>query len=149
MFFSELLKNKTKENAKRTLKTYRNFLRIAGEEYSPKVTATYSLEPKSAPSSPSRQIENMVLRRVSAQQELEHIADAINRLSDANLSQILVERYCRLRFKQDKEIYPALGYSSSEYYRLLDQALYEFAEAYKGGELLAFNLGDIQEICGS
>lgn len=149
MLFSELLKNKTKENAKRTLKTYRNYLRIAGEEYSPKVTATYSLEPKSAPASPSRQTENMVLRRVSAQQELDHIAEAINRLSDANLSQILVERYCRLRFRQDKEIYPALGYSSSEYYRLLDQALFEFAEAYKNGELLVFNLGDNREILGS
>ena len=60
MFFNELLKNKTKENANRTLKRYRNYLRIAGEEYSPKVTATYSLEPKSAPGSPSKQTENIV-----------------------------------------------------------------------------------------
>lgn len=51
MLFKELLKNKTKENAESALKSYRTFLRIAGEEYSPKVTATYSLEPKSAPAS--------------------------------------------------------------------------------------------------
>lgn len=138
MLFKELLKNKTKENAESALKSYRTFLRIAGEEYSPKVTATYSLEPKSAPGSPSKQTEAMVLRRVSAQQELEHMAEAINRLSDSHLSQILIERYCRLRFRQDKEIYPALGYSSSEYYRLLDRALIEFAEAYKSGMLLEF-----------
>ena len=59
MLFGEVLKNKTKENADNTLKNYRVLLRIAGEEYSPKVTATYSLEPKSAPSSPSRQTEQM------------------------------------------------------------------------------------------
>lgn len=139
----EVLKNKTKENADNTLKNYRVLLRIAGEEYSPKVTTTYSLEPKSAQSSPSRQTEQMVIRRVSAQQELELMASAINRLSDLNLSQILIERYCRVRFRQDKAIYPSLGYSESEYYRLLDRALLEFAEAYKAGELLECRvLGD-------
>lgn len=143
MLFGEVLKNKTKENADNTLKNYRVLLRIAGEEYSPKVTATYSLEPKSAPNSPSRQTEQMVIRRVSAQQELELMASAINRLSDLNLSQILIERYCRVRFRQDKAIYPSLGYSESEYYRLLDRALLEFAEAYKAGELLEYRfLGD-------
>ena len=52
-------------------------------------------------------------------------------------------RYCRVRFRQDKAIYPSLGYSESEYYRLLDRALLEFAEAYKAGELLEYRfLGD-------
>lgn len=80
----------------------------------------------------------MVVRRVSAQQDLELIAKAINNLSDLAYTRILVERYCRNKKREDYSIYSELGYSSSEYYRILNKALLEFAESYQASNLLVY-----------
>lgn len=80
----------------------------------------------------------MVLRRVSAQQDLELIAKAINNLSDMEYTRILIERYCRKKRREDYSIYSELGYSSSEHYRILNKALLEFAESYQASNLLVY-----------
>ena len=69
---------KTRKEAIKVLKKYSRLRRIAGEEYAPKITISYSLEPRSSSGKTSKQVESMVLRRVSAQQDLELIAKAIN-----------------------------------------------------------------------
>ena len=128
---------KTRKEAIKVLKKYSRLRRIAGEEYAPKITISYSLEPRPSSGQTSKQVESMVLRRVSAQQDLELIAKAINNLSDMEYTRILVERYCRKK-REDYSIYSELGYSSSEYYRILNKALLEFAESYQASNLLVY-----------
>lgn len=128
---------KTRKEADKVLKKYNNLRRIAGEEYAPKITTTYSLEPRTHSGLPSKQVEDMVIRRVSAQQDLEVIAKAINSLSDSEYTRILIERYCSGK-RKNYSVYPSLGYSSSEYYRMLNRALLEFAESYQASNLLVY-----------
>ncbi|EJG39969.1 phage transcriptional regulator, ArpU family protein [Streptococcus pneumoniae 2070335] len=133
--------HRRKENQKgsyQSTKKYSRLRRIAGEEYAPKITISYSLEPRSSSGQTSKQVESMVVRRVSAQQDLELIAKAINNLSDMEYTRILIERYCRKKRREDYSIYSELGYSSSEYYRILNKALLEFAESYQASNLLVY-----------
>ena len=129
---------KTRREAVKVLKKYSRLRRIAGEEYAPKISISYSLEPRSASGQPMKQVESMVIRRVSAQQDLEAIAKAINSLSDFEYTRVLIERYCRKTRREDYNIYSELGYSSSEYYRILNKALLEFAESYQAINLLVY-----------
>lgn len=140
-FLKEIDKQSTKNNAYKLLKQYRRFSRMAGEEYTPKLTPTYTLEPKTVRSynSGSSQTESLVTRRVSAWNEMEAIMKAINRVIDPLVRQVLIEKYCKWQIRTDCEIYMELGYSESEFYRKLERGVIEFAEAYRGGELLVFS----------
>lgn len=140
-FLKEIDKQSTKNNAYKLLKQYRRFSRMAGEEYTPKLTPTYTLEPKTVRSynSDSSQTEALVTRRVSAWNEMEAIMKAINRVIDPLVRQVLIEKYCKWQIRTDCEIYMELGYSESEFYRKLERGVIEFAEAYRGGELLVFS----------
>jgi len=140
-FLKEIDKQSTKNNAYKLLKQYRRFSRMAGEEYTPKLTPTYTLEPKTVRSynSGSSQTEALVTRRVSAWNEMEAIMKAINRVIDPLVRQVLIEKYCKWQIRTDCEIYMELGYSESEFYRKLERGVIEFAEAYRGGELLVFS----------
>ncbi|CYU66627.1 ArpU family phage packaging/lysis transcriptional regulator [Streptococcus suis] len=142
--FKEIDKYFTKKNAYEVLELYRRYARMAGEEYTPKLTATYSFEPKSSGFT-NKTTEIQVTNRVAACDELEEITKAINRVIDPYIRQILIEKYCKWHIKQDKAIYTDLGYSESEFYRMLERGAIEFAENYRGGELLVFRkfLGDI------
>lgn len=142
--FKEIDKYFTKKNAYEVLSLYRRYARMAGMEYLPKVTATYSLEPKSSGFT-NKATEEIVTRRVAALDELEAIMRAINSIIDPYVRQIVIEKYCAWHVKSDKEIYLDLDYSESEFYRMLDRGALEFAEAYRGGELLVYRkfLGEI------
>lgn len=142
--FAELNKSATKHKAIKILRRYRMLTRIAGLEYAPKVTASFSLEPKSFDGMAHSQTESMVTRKVAAEQDLQAIVRAINALSDRHYSQILIECYCRNRKQYNIEVYMDLGYSESEYYRMREQAILEFAENYRNGECLVFS-GDKDE----
>ncbi|NQI43729.1 transcriptional regulator [Streptococcus suis] len=142
--FKDIDKFFTKKQADEVLSLYRRYVRIAGIEYLPKVTATYSFEPRTN-NGPNRATEDIVSRRVSAQDEMEAIMVAVNAIIDPYVRQVIIERYCAWHEKSDKNIYLTLGYSESEFYRLLDKGLIQFAEAYRGGELLVYRkfLGEI------
>ena len=142
--FAEVDKTATKKKAIKVLRRYRMLTRIAGLEYAPKVTASFSLEPKSSDGMVHSQTESMVTRKVAAEQDLQAIVRAINALSDRHYSQILIECYCRNRKQYNIEVYMDLGYSESEYYRMRELAILEFAENYRNGECLVF-LGDYCE----
>ena len=139
--FADVDKTATKKKAIKVLRRYRMLTRIAGLEYAPKVTASFSLEPKSFDGMVHSQTESIVTRKVAAEQDLQAIVRAINALSDRHYSQILIECYCRNRKQYNIEVYMDLGYSESEYYRMREQAILEFAENYRNGECLVF-LGD-------
>lgn len=135
--FPEIDKDKTKENVHRLLSHYRSMVRLADEEYTPKVTATFSLELKSPGGSGgnSDTVGRMVARKVTAESELWKIGRAMNKL-DAYSRQLLHDRYISRRKKSDINIYMDLAMSESTFYRELEKAQLEFAEAYDYGRLL-------------
>lgn len=149
--FKEIDKKATKENADEVLNLYRRYANMSGKEYTPKVTASYSLEPRGNGGPVSRSTEITVTNRVAAWNELEAIMEAINQISDSFARQVVIKKYCERPILPDKAIYPDLGYSESEFYRLWERGVVEFAECYRGGELLVFRksiLGrDLQESC--
>lgn len=136
-FFPDLYTEQTKSNARSRLERYRILKNIANEQYNPKITATYSFEPKVPLSNPNKQTEIIVTRKVDAELELEEIRKAINRISDVHVRKVIIEKYCNASIL-DKELYPALGYSESEFYRLHERGILEFAECYRNGVLLVF-----------
>ncbi|MBS4750336.1 transcriptional regulator [Carnobacteriaceae bacterium zg-ZUI78] len=128
---------KTKKNAYKVLKSYRLLKRIAGSEFSPKVTALYSFEPRSFTGTVSNAIEQHVVRQLSAQQECAYIEKGINSVCSADHRHILIEKYCHAE-KSDIALYIDLNYTETEFYRELEKAVLYFADAYKSGELLVF-----------
>lgn len=133
--FPEIDKKATRANVKKYLRHYRSFLRLASEEYAPKVTATYSFEIKSFTGLVSRATENAVVRKVTAEQELIKTAKAMNKLN-AYDRQMIHDKYMDKRELSDMDIYLNYNMSSSTFYDHLDEVLIKFAEAYDGGCLL-------------
>lgn len=148
--FYQLDKEATKSKAKSVLKTYRRLKQIAGEAFLPKVTATYSFEPRQPHSTHSSTIEKHVIRQQTALKKMQVIEQAINKL-EVDDRYILIRKYCQ-RPTSDIAIYMDLEVSESEFYRQLDKAYCAFAEVYQGGELLVFQNGKgvddfLGEIC--
>lgn len=131
----EIDEKKTKSNVKKLLSNYRSFVRLASEEYIPKVTATYSFELKSFTGSVSRATENAVVRKVTAERELQKIGKAMNKLN-AYDRQMIHDKYMDKRELSDTDIYLNYNMSSSSFYDKLDDVLIKFAEAYDGGRLI-------------
>lgn len=134
--FPELDEEKTRNNVDELLGIYRRLARLADEEYTPKVTASYSFELKSYTGTVNSALENSVIRKVSAEQEIYKIAKAMNKLN-AFHRQMLHHRYMSRKEPTDIQIYMDLGMSERTYYRGLADAQIAFAEAYDGGRLLA------------
>ena len=131
----EIDQKKTRTNVKALLTNYRSFVRLASEEYIPKVTATYSFELKSFTGQVSRATENAVVRKVTAEQELLKISKAMNKLN-AYDRQMIYDKYMDKRELSDTDIYLNYNMSSSSFYDQLDKVLIKFGEAYDGGSLL-------------
>lgn len=133
--FPEIDKDKTKQQVRELLSCYRTMMRIADEEYIPKVTATYSFELKSFTGTVSRATENAVVRKVTAEQTLTKICKAMNKLN-AYDRQMIYDKYFDNRELTNTAIYLNYNMSSSSFYRELDKALIKFAESYENGSLL-------------
>ena len=139
MLFKKIDKRSTCKASKRVLKQYKRLKRIAGEPYSPKVTATFSLEPRSSSAAPGDAMVAAISRKLEAEKELEKIEASFNAIADAYARQILHMLF--LEYKDDNEvsnqvIMDRLNYSESEYYRLFERGLMQFAESYDNGSLL-------------
>lgn len=139
--FGSINDKESKRRAVEKLESYRQAKRVAGESFTSKVTAVYSFEPRSYTGRVHKPIEDYVVRRQHALIELERIEQAINMIPDAYARQVLFEKYCRYSDKSDIEIYVDLGYSETEYYRLVERGVRYFYECYNHGELIV--LGDI------
>lgn len=129
-------KKATKENVDELLSLYRRLARMADEEFLPKMTATYSFEIKGSGGGVSDSLGEAISRRIASQQEIHKITKAINKLNGYH-RQLLFEKYIRRRQQTDIMIYVGLAMSESTYYRELEKAQLEFAEAYDNGRLLA------------
>lgn len=127
-------KSATKENVDELLNLYRRLARMADEEFIPKMTATYSFEIKGS-GGVSDSLGEAISRSVSAQQEINKIMKAVNKLNGYQ-RQLIFEKYIKRRQQTDIMIYIGLNMSESTFYRELEKAQLEFAEAYDGGRLL-------------
>lgn len=136
MFFPEIDINKTKANAKRKLREYPRWKRVAQDVDTQKITATYSFEPRQAHSSPSRPVERLAINRVDAESELEAIENAFNGLFYSEYRRIIYDKFLNPFKKPDREIYTELCMSESTYYDELENALLAFAELYREGVLI-------------
>ncbi|MFL2071176.1 ArpU family phage packaging/lysis transcriptional regulator [Marinilactibacillus psychrotolerans] len=128
-------KKATKENVDELLSLYRRLARMADEEYMPKMTATYSFEIKGSGGGVSDSLGEAISRSVSAQQEINKIMKAVNKMNSYQ-RQLIFEKYIKRRQQTDIMIYIGLNMSESTFYRELEKAQLEFAEAYDNGRLL-------------
>ena len=135
LLFPEIDRKKTKRKVHDLLNTYRSLVRIAGEKYSPKITATYTFEMKHANGEFLRQVDKVVDRKYLAEVELEKITDAMNQL-DAYDRQLLYDKFMDRNFTTNIAIYMKHHMSESKFYRELDNAMIHFAESYESGKLL-------------
>lgn len=130
-------KEKTKERVVNLLSQYRAFVRLADEEFEPKVTTTYSLSPRSITNQVSKPVEDAVVLKVTAEQELIKINKAINKLNAYDRQRIF-DKYISRSEISDKVLIMNYSESESGFYKRLNIALLKFAEAYEGGRLIAF-----------
>ena len=133
-FFPDINEAKTKENAKRILRGYPRWRRVANDTDGQKVTTTYSFMPRNPSSVRDSQVEKLAIRKVDAEIELDAIEQAVSRLHDPLYRRILFEKYLQWNCKKDETIAMDLSLSESSYYDILDRALMAFAELYRNGE---------------
>lgn len=133
-FFPEINEAKTKENAKKILKGYPRWRRVANDKNGQKVTTTYSFMPRNPGSDTTSQVEKLAIRKVDAEMELDAIEQAVSELHDPLYRRILFEKYLQWDCKKDESISMELSISESSYYDILDKALMAFAELYRNGE---------------
>lgn len=132
----QLNKHKTKQNAHKVLSSYRHLAIMADAEYAPKMTQELTFDIKGTGGKVASAVENAVIQKVSSQQELEKIAQAINKLKTESRL-LLYDRYlCRDEIT-DVQIYRNMHVSERTFYRKLAVAQLEFAMAYDNGRLLA------------
>ena len=134
----------TIEAATIILEQYKTLKAIAGEKYVSKITPTYSFEPKCYTGVIRNPLEDHMTRQEEALELIDKVDSAINKILDPYLRQVLIERYIKNNI--NIAIYMDLGYSSTEFYRLLDRAKLHFAEYYNNGSTLRYRKG--KEIVG-
>lgn len=133
-FFPDINEVKTKENAKRILRGYPRWRRVANDTDGQKVTTAYSFMPRNPSSERDSQVERLAIRKVDAEIELDAIEQAVSGLHDPLYRRILFEKYLQWNCKKDETIAMDLSLSESSYYDILDKSLMAFAELYRNGE---------------
>ncbi|MCK1246244.1 ArpU family transcriptional regulator [Streptococcus uberis] len=136
VFFPEIDVKMTKSNAKRKLREYPRWRRIANDVDNQKITATYSFEPRQPHGSPSKPVERLAINRVDAESELEAIEWAVSNILEPDRRRILYDKFLNPYKKSDKVIYSEMNYSEKLYYDTLDGALLSFSELYREGALM-------------
>ncbi|HEM6181814.1 TPA: hypothetical protein U2D03_002295 [Streptococcus suis] len=132
-----MTKKEIKNRAVEVLKKFGRYQRQAGLTFSLASSGNFSELPKHHPSKHFDKLTDNVTRKVSAEQEMQYYFDAINLLSREEFKYILKNKFLvtdklsNLRLQYDLQI------GETTYYTWYEQALLEFAEAYKNGKILA------------
>ena len=137
MLFEEVDKKKTKRKVDQLLSNYHRIRRVAGLPVEQKITASFSLEPFAPSNTPSNPIERGVIKKLEAEEILQDIHRAINCLTFTSRQRIYF-KYISYDCAFDYEIYMNLNISKDTYYRELEKAQIEFAEAFQGGKLIEY-----------
>lgn len=137
MLFEEVHEEITKNNVNNLLSRYHNIKRLAGS-YTPRITSTYSMIPRSETGLTSDSTSDKVSLRAKAAEQLKEIERACKSLSAKSKNRIYL-KYMTEDNLYDYQIYNSENISKDTYYRELSKAQLEFAEAYNGGELMVFD----------
>ncbi|MBA5746679.1 ArpU family phage transcriptional regulator [Aerococcus sp. 150760007-1] len=137
MLFPKVNEKATKEKVDGLLKNYHKIRRLSGMPIEQKVTATYSLDPKSFTDMNSSAIENGTIKKLDAVSLYRDINAAINTL-DAYSRKRIYDKYINSTRYYDYEVLSAEQISEATYYREVGKAMIEFAEAFQSGGLLIF-----------
>ncbi|MCF1614640.1 autolysin [Tetragenococcus koreensis] len=127
--------NQTRENAKDTLANYRRLQRITGRSKidikSPIIT--------DMPKSPSHgnKTEDALLQHINAEGELNAIVAGLMSLPLTSRA-VLYYSFCDKERWTNDLIGIEIGYSERQVRRVKEDALIEFAEAYKKGKLISY-----------
>lgn len=133
MLLPEINEKMTRRNVMKLLEQYHSLRRLAGRQYEQKLTASYTLEPK-GDGGTIKPVEDMVTRKVSAIEIINHIHDALNKLNGQQ-RKLLWEHYT-ISAPSEYEIITKFNISVATYYRKLEKAQLAFAEVYHLGELI-------------
>ncbi|MGV3337001.1 ArpU family phage packaging/lysis transcriptional regulator [Latilactobacillus curvatus] len=138
MLLPELDKQKCRDNAREVLKQYRRKARIAGQPLTTLKSPTSSDMPKAV--SVDNSMEQKYVDAISANQDINFMLRAFQSIRQINF-QVLYYTYL------DKEVHTDLEISSIVFNSLnatktverrRSEALIEFSEAYRHGELLVY-----------
>lgn len=127
--------NQTRKNAVNTLKNYRRLQRITGRSKidikSPIIT--------DMPKTPSQgnKTEDALLQHMDAEGELNAIVAGLMALSRTSRA-VLYYSFCDKERWTNDLIGMEIGYSERQVRRVKEDALIEFAEAYKKGKLISY-----------
>lgn len=131
LVFPEIDKSKTRKRVRKLLKQYRRLQRTIGTTHDNLRASVVDDMPKDK-KLPSH---SRLIKKIDAEKEIESIDEAIKRVSSIS-QKILYYSYCHYEYKTNVWIANKLGYYLSSIENKKSIALIEFAEAYKGGELL-------------
>ncbi|WP_207871916.1 hypothetical protein DOK78_002558 [Enterococcus sp. DIV2402] len=126
----------TRKNAKNVLKHYRRLERIAGRSQIDIRSSIITDMPRSN-SRNNKHIEDVILQRIDAEGERDAIIIALLALKLIS-RRILYYSFCTPEHFSNLGIATKLGYSLRSIERLKAEALVEFAESYKQGNLISY-----------
>ncbi|AYW46769.1 ArpU family phage packaging/lysis transcriptional regulator [Tetragenococcus koreensis] len=127
--------NQTRENAKDTLANYRRLQRITGQSKIDIKSPIITDMPK-APSNGNK-AEDALLQIVDAEGELNAIVAGLMALPLTSRA-VLYYSFCDKERWTNDLIGMEIGYSERQVRRVKEDALTEFAEAYKKGKLISY-----------
>ncbi|KAF3303771.1 hypothetical protein FPV24_01335 [Carnobacterium sp. PL24RED07] len=116
MLFPEVDEKATKERVDSLLKNYHKIRRLSGMPIEQKVTATYSLDPKSFTGMNSSAIESGTIKKLDSVSLYRDINAAINTL-DAYYGERIYVKYINSTRFYDYEVFSAEQISEATYYR--------------------------------
>lgn len=140
MLLPDIDEKATQKKVNTLLDSYSRLERLANQPVEQKLTQVLSFEPKSYTGNGGSPIENRVAMKVEAEMTLKEINNAMQVLSPESQRR-LKDHYIfnKRSYNPTKILYDKNFESSDTYYRKLNRAKIEFAEAYGSGELLCFN----------
>lgn len=135
--FDNIDETATIAKAKKVLNSFRRLDRIAGSQYSLSSSGNWQEAKTSHTPRKTAKHEEHLLRVITVEQERDRIRRTAESLEEPYRS-ILLLKFCEKFKSSNLVICQKLGYSESTFYHKQKQALLQFAECYKGGELLTF-----------
>lgn len=126
----EINRKETRDKVEAALEKYRIMLLMDLEELEPKITSSYHLAPSSQTNEFYSTTEDTAVNKIDLENKRENyinkIIRAVNRLS-YHERKIIINRYLTEEDVYDYEVYNALGFSESKYYRIKSDAFYKLA----------------------
>lgn len=122
---------------KRKLGEYPTWRVIAQDAAEQRVTQVFTFEPRGG-HSPSKAVENLAIRKVQAEQELEEIEQAQSRMFNPDYRLIIFRKYLEFPSSTNYMIGQELGVESTAFQKMLRNALLAFAHSYRDGVLVVW-----------